>query len=364
MPGHGQGQGYAKVYRTSDGSGNRVPLGQTVFGAKTGDRFGHSVDIAADGNTIVIGSPGYSDDNRPGYVRVFSLVSDDDLGTNTWEQIGQVITSEVDGDAVGCYVSISKDGKRIAVGAINFVRVYRMDDSRSNWIQIGDDIEDKVAYDGNSMSLSEDGNMLAIGSPFIGINGASSGQVTVYRFDGEGSSWEPLGQTHYGDKAGDLSGWSVDLSPDGKTLAIGSPGGILGDGDRPGYVRVFSLNVSDYDIGTSRWEPIGRDIIGEDDGDEFGDGVSLSYDGKTIAVSADWNDGEYGMNSGHVRVYQLNDSRSDWIPIGGDIDGKAAGDCSGRSVSLSADGDKVAIGSHLNAYNGTGAGHVVIYVLE
>ena len=60
----------------------------------------------------------------------------------------------------------------------------------------------------------------------------------------------------------------------------------------------------------------------------------------------------------------MNDSRSDWIHIGGDIAGEAAYDYSGYSVSLSADGNKVAIGSPVNDDNGADAGRVQVYFLE
>ena len=49
---------------------------------------------------------------------------------------------------------------------------------------------------------------------------------------------------------------------------------------------------------------------------------------------------------------------------GTDIDGEAAGDNSGISVSLSADGQSVAIGAHGNDANGTYSGHVRIYELK
>ena len=49
--------------------------------------------------------------------------------------------------------------------------------------------------------------------------------------------------------------------------------------------------------------------------------------------------------------------------IGGDIDGEAAGDLSGRSVSLSSDGTIVAIGAINNDGSGTDAGSVRVYSL-
>ena len=72
-------EGYVKVYRmTDDGGGTRTQLGQTIYGNANGDWFGWSVDVTPDGNVIVVGSPGDSNDNdRPGYVRVFSFLDGD-----------------------------------------------------------------------------------------------------------------------------------------------------------------------------------------------------------------------------------------------------------------------------------------------
>ena len=47
--------------------------------------------------------------------------------------------------------------------------------------------------------------------------------------------------------------------------------------------------------------------------------------------------------------------------IGADIDGEAASDSSGRSVSMSSDGSRVAIGATYNRGNGTNSGHVRVY---
>ena len=49
---------------------------------------------------------------------------------------------------------------------------------------------------------------------------------------------------------------------------------------------------------------------------------------------------------------------------GGDINGEVAGDESGVSVSLSADGSFVAIGANLNDGNGTNSGHVSIFQIN
>ncbi len=360
-------KGYVRVYHTDKDDGSRI--GQTIYGNAIGDLFGWSVDITTEGNNIVLGAPGYyNNTDRPGYVRVYSLVSNDEAGDDTWNQIGQDIVGEADGDEFGYSVSISEDVGTIAVGAVKgansnsgYVRIYRLEDDGTSWGQIGEDIAGESYHDnfGFSVSLSADGSTIAIGAPDNDDNGDRSGQVMVYRIDSEGSSWERLVQSIYGDNAGDRFGISVNLSPDGNTLAIGSPG-YWKENDRPGYVRVFSLESS---LNTGSWIQIDQDIIGEANGDEFGRSVSLSDDGKTLAVGARTADGN-GDYSGHVKIYQMDDSTSGWMQLGDDIDGEAAHDSSGWSVSLSVDGNMVAIGSPYNDDNGDASGHVRVFVLE
>jgi hypothetical protein len=359
--------GYVRVYRTDADGRNRVQLGQTIDGDAIDDDFGHSVDITPDGMTIICGSPGWlAGGDRPGYVRVFSLEGDSDLGTDNWTQIGQDIIGEENGDKIGYSVSISGDGKTVAVGAYfnevdsGHVRMYHLVEDGTSWQKIGQDIDGESAGDwlGRSVSLSTDGSTVAIGAPWNDNNGLGSGQVTVYRIDRERSSWERLGQSIYGDNASDTFGWSVNLSPDGNTLAIGSPYGGAG------YVRVFSLTNGEDINDADAWMQIGQVIVGDADGDAFGASVSLSDDGKTLAVGASYAEGRNIENSGRVSVYRMDESEPNWIQIGDDIDGEAAWDLSGTSVSLSADGNKVVIGTPFNDINGYNSGHVRVYALE
>jgi hypothetical protein len=365
---------YAKVYRADKDGGDWMQLGETIYGDEVGDDFGRSVDVSSNGNTLVIGSPGHGyNRDRPGYVRVFSLESGDALDMCSWKKIGDDIVGEANADRFGYSVSLSDDGKTIAVGAKSNngngedsgrVRVYRLDDSGSSWMKLGEDINGEAAgdYAGYSLSLSADGETIAIGAPYASIDDVVAiGQVRAYRINSEGSSWQPLGQTIYGVNESDFFGTSVDVSRDGNTLVIGSPG-YYEHKDRPGYVRVFSLESS-VDLDTDSWKQIGDNIFGEGNGDEFGISVSLSDDGKTIAVGAWGNDGN-GENSGHVTVYRIDDSGSSLMQLGGDIDGEAADDWSGVSVSLSADGKTVAIGSFWNDDNGLNSGQVRVFVVE
>ena len=104
---------------------------------------------------------------------------------------------------------------------------------------------------------------------------------------------------------------------------------------------------------------MGQDIDGEAASDYSGRSVSLSSDGTRVAIGAPFNDGN-GSNSGHTRIWEWNGST--WTQISQDIDGEAANDQSGRSVSLSSDGTRVAIGAPFNdSGNGSVAGHTRVY---
>jgi hypothetical protein len=125
--------------------------------------------------------------------------------------------------------------------------------------------------------------------------------------------------------------------------------------------RIFlfmSILLSSALSHSQTWRQLGIDLDGEASIDYSGFSVSTSADGLTVAIGAPYND-ENGSDSGHVRIYSyVNNS---WQQLGADIDGEAAGDYSGESVSLSSDGTIVAIGAPYNDGNGLDSGHVRIY---
>jgi len=127
-------------------------------------------------------------------------------------------------------------------------------------------------------------------------------------------------------------------------------------------MQVFSLDSDDETASTTgTWKQVGQDIAGEAIGDGFGWSVSISDDGKTIAVGAPYNDGKNGAISGHIRIYRLADDGASWEQIGEDIDGDAAGDRSGILVSLSANRTIVAIGAIMAGIDGISTGQVKMY---
>jgi hypothetical protein len=275
-------------------------------------------------------------------------------------QIGTDINGEHIGDRSGSSVSINVDGSIVAIGApynddaamdAGHVRVYQ--NTGGSWAQIGSDIDGEASgnYNGESVSLNAEGNILAIGAPFNDANGTNSGHVRVFEFIS--GDWTQIGSDIDGDASDDHSGYSSSLNADGNIIAIGSYYND-GNGTNSGHVRVFEYIDED-------WTQIGADIDGEAAGDEFGSSVSISDNGSIVAVSAPGND-DNGTDSGQVKVYE--NMGGTWTHIGDDIDGEAAGDIMGYyngTVSLSADGGIVAIGAHLNDGNGDNSGHVRVY---
>ena len=122
-----------------------------------------------------------------------------------------------------------------------------------------------------------------------------------------------------------------------------------GAGSDAGHVRIYSREGS-------AWAQVGSDIDGEAASDNAGTSVSIDSDGSHVAIGADYNDGN-GSNSGHVRVYSWDGSA--WSQVGNDIDGEAASDNSGTSVSIDSDGSHVAIGAPTN--DGSGSNACLLY---
>ncbi|MGB1216359.1 MAG: T9SS type A sorting domain-containing protein, partial [Saprospiraceae bacterium] len=202
---------------------------------------------------------------------------------------------------------------------------------------------------GTSVSLSADGTRVAIGAPQNNPGvGSNLGQVRVYQESG--GIWTQIGADIIGEASGNFSGRAVSLSSDGTYLAIGAPNNG-GNGANSGHVRI-------YQISGGTWTQVGPDIDGEASGDYSGGSVSLSSNGARVAIGATTNAGN-GTNSGHVRIYEM--SGGSWTQVGTDIDGAAAYDNSGSSVSLSDDGTLLVIGAHYNDANGANSGHVRIY---
>ena len=323
-----------------------------------------------------------------------------------WEQQAYVKASNTDNDrgndSFGGSISLSADGKTLAIGAfgegssatgINGDQadnsadaagaVYVFTSSGSEWVQqayIKASNTDANDGFGVRLSLSADGNTLAVGafleaSGATGINGdpadnSADAAGAVYIFTRSEFMWEQQAYVKASNAdSGDNFGSSLSLSADGNTLAVGAAGedssatGVNGDladntQGSAGAVYIFTRSGP-------LWEQQAYvKASNADSGDNFGSSLSLSADGNTLAVvAADEDSSATGINGDQAdntaldvgvdnagpnvgAVYLFTSSGSLWEQL---AYVKASNtdrfDKFGHSVSLSADGNTLAVGA-------------------
>ncbi len=205
---------------------------------------------------------------------------------------------------------------------------------------------------GFSVALSSDGT-----TAFVGATNAynAAGAVYVFHVASEGSwastSTPTATLTNAAGDADDNFGESVAVSGDGTTAVIGSPGGPV---DGAAYV----VHVSSESAWASSASPTAAlsdtaSVVQ----DSFGESVSISGDGTTVAVGTY----VYGGNEGYATVFHVPGDGA-WTSTSSPTatltdSAPAAGDNFGLSVSLSADGTSALVGSP-GVNTGTGAAFV------
>ena len=273
-------------------------------------------------------------------------------------QVGNIINGIGDYEQFGPIVKISDDGTKIAVGswASNVqgvesgqVDIYEL--NNGTWTPIGNSIYGAAANDnfGISISLSEDGNIIAIGAPNYNGNSNDIGQVKVYTLNN--GQWNQLGNTLQGTENNHFFGASVSLSDDGNTLAVGAPG--FGGSDS-GQIKVFSFSA-----GT--WNLLGNSIDGTNNDNFLGQVVELSGDGNTIAIT-DFNYEQIASKLGKVKIYSFTNNL--WSPKGSAIYNELTDNNLANSIALDHTGEKLVVGIPGNDDNGTDSGKVQYFIFQ
>ena len=292
------------------------------------DHFGYSVALSGDGNTLAVGVryessnatgiDGNQADNSAGgagAVYVFTRSG------STWSQQAYVKASNTEiGDQFGFSVALSGDGNTLAVGA-----------------------------------YTEDSNATGINGNQADNSASSSG--AVYVFTRSGSTW---GQQVYvkasNTDANDAFGYSVALSGDGNTLAVGA----YGEASYVGAVYVFIRS------GSTWAQQAYVKASSSEASDWFGTSVALSGDGNTLAVGAFGEDSNAtGVNgtqadnsaSNAGAVYVFTRTGSAWSQQAYvKASNTEADDTFGMSVAMSGDGNTLAVGARQEHSNATGIG--------
>jgi hypothetical protein len=335
--------GYAKVL---DWNGTEwIQRGETFNGSEIFLGTGSSVDLTADGNTLVVSSPyGFNSINwKVGLVRVF------DWNGTEWIQRGNTLEGEgnisplLRDDVFGLDVSITPDGNFLAIGAPGntkeagvlqiqgHARVFQWDGQ--SWTQMGQDIDGVIGLEefGGRIDLSADGTILVVGSRSFRAISNENYIGSVQTFTWDGTQWSEFGQRITGLASADRFGSSVSLSNDGSTLAIGCR-----------EVNGNESAVLVFEKGSNSWNLKGLPILGILD-DLGGSTCSLNSDGSILGVGFQWTN----FISGVAKIFQWNGSN--WTQIGANLFSTGGSSSSfhafGSEICLSENGSRVLVGA-------------------
>lgn len=240
-------------------------------------------------------------------------------------------------------MSLSESGNVLAIGyeirddyrcyysRTGVVEVYEYSFPQQRWLARGSIISNK----GSRTSLSADGNILVTGQyeGVIGTGMSGAGVVYAFQYDVVAHDWKPMGEIlNLLDNPKDASlwhfGYSVATSENGQMIAIGHPG----KGD------------SNYYTGGGYYDPDSRGRIhiyrhnGDSTWTKVGTEIEGTVDGERLGVIVSLSeDGSVVATASYYRieVYQMND-QDEWLQLGEDIENRPA------SMSLSTNGKYIA----------------------
>ncbi len=230
--------GYIKTYQLQNG--NWVQMGATIEMSDYNAELYSGIALNGNGSILAVSIL---------TVAIYKVIVFQFDGTN-WVQLGQILSDQSPVDTYGYTIALSDSGHIIAIGSessdtfYSKVKVFEL--SGNNWTQLGQTILGDIIYDGYFMSidLSGDGTRMAVGFPRISINGYyATGKVKV--FDLSGGTWIQAGQDiSLGNEDYEHFGSGVSISENGNILAIGVPGSNVGDGQ----VRIYDFANNDWTL--------------------------------------------------------------------------------------------------------------------
>jgi len=273
--------------------------------------FGRSLELSSDGNTLAVSALG-EDSNSTGLNGKQSDVSAIDSGAvyiflrsdETWQQQAYIKAATSRSRFFGKSVSLSKDGNTLAIGVNDFVTL-----QTSGVTNRGADARDFygavyifVRIDGNWQSQAflrpeENASWSGFGSEIDladdGHTLAISGAGVVYLFERIERLWQQQAIAKPSNDSGGFGG-SLSLSGDGSTLAVGAPAESGASSGLQGYqgseiVLGESGAVYVFGRGDGSWEQLAYvKASNSRNSIRFGTTVSLGANGDTMAVGAIW----------------------------------------------------------------------------
>ena len=308
--------------------------------ATNSDHLGYSVSISSDGNTVIVGA--YLDDNEKGIDAGCAYIFNRSNGV--WVQEAKLLASDgAAGDRFGSSVAISGDGNTVIVGAYansdvgtESGSVYIFFRNGTTWSEQAKLLSIEVAGGdrfGHSVAISGDGNTAVISSIFDDDIGSNSGAVFI--FSRTNNTWTEQTKILSNDIASnDTFGSSVAISNDGNTIIVGANG----DDVNRGGAYIFIKNGTTW---TQQAKLLASDGITND---YFGSSVSISGDGNTAIVGSNYDD-DKGSSSGssyiYTRIGTTWSQQHKLVPTDG-----IANALFGTSVSISNDNKTIVVGAY------------------
>jgi hypothetical protein len=297
-PGDNGNTGAAWVFGRTGSTGTFIQLQELTESGEIGPvYFGVSVAVSHDSNTIAIGGPG--DHNNLGATWIFGRTG----STGSYQLlqnklVGSGFTGTPPYIGQGTSVALSGDSNTLAVGGpgnnngVGAVWIFGRTGSTGPFGTTGTKIVPSgyygTSYFGSSVSLSENGSILAVGAPNDNI---STGAGYIFTLGGTG--WTQQAKlTPNNVSISNRLGLSVSLSSDGTVVAMGAPVAII-----PGTTNISQLVSSTciFTFSSGIWQQA-QTLMGTNSIPPSGQGwsVSLSDDGQTLVVGGETDNGNMG----------------------------------------------------------------------
>ncbi len=232
----GMNSGQVRVYENQ--SGTWVQIGQDLNG-QINNHFGTTLDMSSDGSILAVGGPKDDGNIDYGRIKMYSYQS------GSWVEIHEFLPDQ-DEYGVGIHVDLTPNGNTIAfvsqylVNGVDFktqVRIFK--NIAGTWTQIGNTIQEQnITGFADKIRISEDENIILVGSSISDINGFTSGEVHIYQ--NQLGVWNTILDSYAG-MSGDYLGRAIALTNDGNTFAIGANFADFNDISDAGTVQVYDM---------------------------------------------------------------------------------------------------------------------------
>jgi hypothetical protein len=351
-------KGRIDVFRVEEALGQRQTweeIGEPILGDIPDEGLGLGLSMSGNGKTLAVGSPG----SEFGAVRLFSVDQDNGLVT-----MGQILTGPTPECQFGFSVSLNHLGNRVIISAPQYgfglneiyglVQAY--DFNGTHWAQLANDLvgEHDGSRFGHSVSVDDTGNIFVVGAPLDDERWEDGGQIYWYGLDDDGVLSEYATGKLYGSEPGSKLGTHVAIDRLGALVVTGGSDAVIEEYPDAGVVEVHGVDCSYGDI-----TPVGVPVSGTHEGARFGYDADLNDSGLIFIASGE----NVGIHAGSVRIFFLNQGvfESEGNELFGPVLGATEWLGNGPSVAIASSQLRIAVGYESILSNGVSVSEVRIY---